>query len=583
MKISTSTLDEKTRFEQLISDQCSRKVQYEQLSVDFTSSRRKVDIALGSRRSHDFDGEDQPGQDYAIVRADAGHVVAVVADGVSRSFYGDIAARQVSEMLIDFLWEARSNPPNAQSLESKLAELSKRVAHIVQRHKIPDSSPLLLRKALENKRAKGSQAVFTGAIVDGRRNEIHLYQVGNVDVIVHLRNGEETYACTADPNGRWSSAGRSELRLKVSSFQDACGMVIKSDGLGPGWGLDLMKDAFNEHAFHEVAETFAGKDDVSFIALYWGCSKEEKKKSPLKIMTRSILPVPYDLPYQISLQARGGQEPYAWSVAGSLPYGLTLKDGKISGRTRSTGFRSFIICLRDSQGETARAHVEMKVEPPTGSSPKKDAGTIGFPSKVVYILAGGFAFGIFFSTIVLLYLIQTGVLSTKKNTSSTGAVSSSSVPKLNFKTITEETTQSQFREKYADALGGWDISSIDTKTGQAIIHISIEGDGLLKADPSSVELAVEGKWQLALPFATNKPSGGKREFLALIGDPKGKPVDVVQVKVSNSKGEVIHDGEIKLRGRQAKLMKGDKTIFYGYQETKIVIAEPDHADDSKKE
>jgi hypothetical protein len=47
---------------------------------------------MGYRRSLGFDERNNPGQDYAVIRAESSYIVGIVADGVSQSFYGDLAA-----------------------------------------------------------------------------------------------------------------------------------------------------------------------------------------------------------------------------------------------------------------------------------------------------------------------------------------------------------------------------------------------------------------------------------------------------------------------------------------------------------
>jgi VCBS repeat-containing protein len=259
---------------ELRSDQWSGEVQYERTSLPLGTpgSNKKIDLVLGYRRSLDFDAQDSPGQDYAAVRADAnGYVVGVVADGVSQSFYGHLAAYHVSDSLLNVLWQERTRPPSADELERELKRLEKKVAQeVVENHPIPDNLVRLHREALEDKRSKGSQAVFAAFVLNASRKQLHLYQVGDVDAIVHYPN-KRPELIHAPPKGRWSSAGRSEMRLKLTTYdgnEGASGIVIKSDGVGRDWGL--KEKALSGRAFALLSEERAGVDDVSFVAARWG-------------------------------------------------------------------------------------------------------------------------------------------------------------------------------------------------------------------------------------------------------------------------------------------------------------------------
>jgi len=61
-------------------------------------------------------------------------------------------------------------------------------------------------------------------------------------------------------------------------------------------------------------------------------------------------------PYSETLTAKGGTQPYSWSIsAGSPPAGITLtSDGKFSGLPVSTGTSGFSVSVQDSAGLSAR-------------------------------------------------------------------------------------------------------------------------------------------------------------------------------------------------------------------------------------
>jgi len=56
-------------------------------------------------RSADSIKANEPGQDYIAIIASDDRIAFVLCDGVSQSFYGDLAARILGDQLVAWLWE----------------------------------------------------------------------------------------------------------------------------------------------------------------------------------------------------------------------------------------------------------------------------------------------------------------------------------------------------------------------------------------------------------------------------------------------------------------------------------------------
>ncbi len=116
-------------------------------------------------RSHDCRKSDDPGQDYIALRYDDRRLVFALCDGVSQSFYGDLAARFLGDALVDWLWndlvpdEFRPEPIR-QALHSYLMDLTAEATREVRQVPVPSDAPPMLREALEQKRAIGSETMF---------------------------------------------------------------------------------------------------------------------------------------------------------------------------------------------------------------------------------------------------------------------------------------------------------------------------------------------------------------------------------------------------------------------------------------
>jgi Protein phosphatase 2C len=256
---------ETDEFVELSAEQRSNETQYESFCSDTAGGDHSVRVSLGYRRCLDFDEGNHPGQDYATVRIGGDYIVGIVADGVSQSFYGNIAAQRVSQWLLEKLWNHRSHPPDQKILERALTGLEKHIAPEIESVQIPEHVSEIMKTALEKTRASGSQTVFAAFVSNGK-GAVRLYQVGDITAVLHNSAGE-VEVIKAHPKGRWSSAGKSRFEMLVTDRTGLSSILIKSDGMNNDWGLNSTDDRITKDAFEQSAPELAGKDDVSFIAV----------------------------------------------------------------------------------------------------------------------------------------------------------------------------------------------------------------------------------------------------------------------------------------------------------------------------
>jgi hypothetical protein len=236
------------------------------VSIPLPDSRTIIEWRIGYRRWQEFDATDGIGQDAAALRGNAWHLVGIVADGVSQSFYGDIAASQVTRFLIDSLWERRQSPPSENEVAAALKSFEDVVdREFVRPRHLPSGLYPMQREALEEIRESGSQAVFSAFILDIGARRLFLYQVGDVDAIVHMSESRSKVV-RAQSAGRWSSAGKSKLLLAASTLDSVTGLVLRSDGMGDRWGLSLDDRELDDAAFGALSSEQAAKDDLSFVS-----------------------------------------------------------------------------------------------------------------------------------------------------------------------------------------------------------------------------------------------------------------------------------------------------------------------------
>jgi hypothetical protein len=254
---------------EMTADPTSGLIQFGRFSTGSLETGVAAECAIGYRRWEEFDSTNGCGQDAAAVRGDARHLVGVVTDGVSQSFYADIAAGKLTEYLLNLLWERRTSEIGEEDLVRLLRDFEKEVHESVQRHRISPNLETIMVDALEATRLSGSQAVFSAAVIDLARRKLCLYQVGDVDAVVDRGDGTPPRVVTANSSGRWSSAGKSKLLLQITVIEGIEGVVLRSDGAGHEWGMQ-GETGLDEEGFRNLALRDAGKDDISFVSVRFG-------------------------------------------------------------------------------------------------------------------------------------------------------------------------------------------------------------------------------------------------------------------------------------------------------------------------
>jgi hypothetical protein len=241
---------------------------------------------LGYRRCLDFDqiaGGKGAGQDDAGLIADDRFVVGALADGVSQSFFGDLAASICRREVLQYLWDNRRTPPDAAEFGDFLRRLERSIESAVASYPIPDRIGGLLRDELEERRrSTGSQAVFGAFVLDRATQDgaVTAYQVGDVSLFAYAgpqtgcpigwtpvsgqnRSGA-VLSLDAEPDGRIRSTGVGNLLLAYGRLSGVRGIVVHSDGLPSRWG-GTLDGIDNPEGLRERLRQWAARDDASFI------------------------------------------------------------------------------------------------------------------------------------------------------------------------------------------------------------------------------------------------------------------------------------------------------------------------------
>jgi len=146
----------------------------------------------------------------------------------------------------------------------------------------------------------------------------------------------------------------------TASVADAKTFSISGGALPPGLALDASSGLISG------TPTTAGTYDFTVYAKVNADSRSDTKA--LEIVVRTPLTIsaadPFSsarraqgevgIPFDATLEAAGGLGPYTWTLAsGTLPSGLTLAEGAISGTPRSAGTFAFVARATDAEGRVA--------------------------------------------------------------------------------------------------------------------------------------------------------------------------------------------------------------------------------------
>ena len=239
-------------------------------------------------RSADTRASGDVGQDYLAVREGSQTLVFALCDGVSQSFYGDLAARYLGDALVAWLGERLPPamvPETVQTaLTTHLQGMTGPATEVVQRYPLPPDIPPVLRDVLEEKRTLGSESTFVcGRIdlpgADFPAGRIVLAWMG--DSRLRLWIGDDARAASLggvfETAQRWSSRRGlvgGALNAYVAPLQ-ATGQRISrlmaySDGLA---ALDTWEENPSNHAVQNLiarAGEAATSDDIAFLEIWLG-------------------------------------------------------------------------------------------------------------------------------------------------------------------------------------------------------------------------------------------------------------------------------------------------------------------------
>jgi hypothetical protein len=233
--------------------------------------RDRLSYWYAFERAPDAQAAGESSQDYVELIEDEQRLVFVLCDGVSQSFFGDVAAELLGKAVACWLWNEREAVESPAWLEQRLSKLCASASERVAQIELPvDLSPLVA-SVLERKRAGGSESMFVAAALDWRRGTFALACLGDSRLRVWDRAAERTRALGIEPQcaGRWSTRRGpiGQVRVAAGALGDLTRIVAYSDGLAC---LDTSECRFDtpQRLDEEVRKgALLSGDDASYFAV----------------------------------------------------------------------------------------------------------------------------------------------------------------------------------------------------------------------------------------------------------------------------------------------------------------------------
>jgi hypothetical protein len=237
-----------------------------------------------SMRSSDSKESGQNGQDYVSFMIADKKLAFSVCDGVSQSFYGDLASKYLGERLLSWLCDKMPLTLDEEALYRQLSEyltdLSRLAVNEIKNHQVPEDVSELLAEVLEEKRVKGSETTFVSSLVElpnrlSKEGRVFFSWMGNC----RLRLGTEKVwgeMVANDPDsdkGKWSTKKgitSGELHLKTFALMDNKKrafdrILVYTDGLALLDEIDKKPDTSQLNRLISQAVGSNYSDDCSFL------------------------------------------------------------------------------------------------------------------------------------------------------------------------------------------------------------------------------------------------------------------------------------------------------------------------------
>ncbi|MBB6019461.1 serine/threonine protein phosphatase PrpC [Paenibacillus sp. JGP012] len=243
-----------------------------------TRYQGRLKCRYGYGRAAETVNQGDAGQDFVAIRMHDNVCHFVLCDGVGMSYLGDFAARFLGNALLE--WMETTPSLTAEGIERYLQYITAVASKQLEQLQPLDSSPLLLREVLMEKRSQGSQAMYVcGRIAltsGGRKSKVWIAWQGDSRIRLWCNGQEQSkqFQKHCSTNERWSTregpvGGKPHVFETKASSNDACRLQLYTDGLNDLDAIDTYIPDEHIQVLLDAAHTGGLEDDAAFIEIEW--------------------------------------------------------------------------------------------------------------------------------------------------------------------------------------------------------------------------------------------------------------------------------------------------------------------------
>jgi hypothetical protein len=246
-----------------------------------TPARREITpgavLTYVYNRSRDSRQHDAPGQDFVAYSYTAERIVFAVCDGVSQSFYGDLAARFLGEHLA--AWLGHLDPVLAPRLsaetfavlvDERLRTWVPEASALVAAKSVGEQVPPMLADALARKREVGSESMFVAGLIDLAGGQLMACWMGDMRLWVWDAENQplDLPGAVWEMRERWSSRvgpKNGSPRVMILPLEGVARITAHSDGVGSRTSDLRMVTPERLDALARELDAAPASDDVAIL------------------------------------------------------------------------------------------------------------------------------------------------------------------------------------------------------------------------------------------------------------------------------------------------------------------------------
>ena len=211
-----------------------------------------------------------PSQDYLFLTERGARVAFAVADGVSSSFFAEIAAKELATGLAQWLTDVAllDEISLKTSLNHFLSDLAVQVQRQVEVFEVPPTVVGFVRQELERRREYGSEAMVACGVIErfGPSPRLAVAWLGDAHLRIWSRDGT-VLDLEGSVDDRWSTTRgtRGSVNVWMSPAARVCRLLACTDGVS--FALDAVASLPDDRlrAELQVIADAPSSDDIAFL------------------------------------------------------------------------------------------------------------------------------------------------------------------------------------------------------------------------------------------------------------------------------------------------------------------------------